>query len=152
MKRKHRRLAAAGFGLGSLAVAAALAALALGDRVSFFYTPSDLQRAEVQQRVSGRSFQLGGLVAAGSLQRQDALHIRFDVADNGAAVPVAYRGLLPDLFREGQGVVATGRLSATGTFEADTLLAKHDETYMPPALKERLETSGHPGDSADARP
>lgn len=152
MKRKHRRLLGTMLGLGCLCVAAALALLALGDKVSFFYTPAELVDPAVLTRIDGRAFQLGGLVETGSLVREDPLAVRFAVTDNRRSVAVRYRGLLPDLFREGQGVVASGRLQADGSFLAETLLAKHDENYMPPPLAAKLQEAGHPSAPPGAPP
>jgi cytochrome c-type biogenesis protein CcmE len=91
----------------------------------------------------GKRFRLGGLVQPGSLQRGDNLAVTFEVADGGAKLPVAFKGILPDLFREGQGVVAEGALDADGVFKADTVLAKHDETYMPKEVADALKKQGH---------
>lgn len=142
MKRKHRRLAillACGLGLGS---AAALTLFAFRDNLVFFVTPSDLARSGH----AGETLRLGGLVAAGSVQRatidgQPA--VRFRITDGRTAVAVSYIGVLPDLFREGQGVVTLGTLSPDGGFVASEVLAKHDETYMPKDVVEALKKSGH---------
>jgi cytochrome c-type biogenesis protein CcmE len=91
----------------------------------------------------GTRIRLGGLVKTGSLTRSDGLRVRFEVTDGKSELPVAYQGVLPDLFREGQGVVAEGALDGTGTFDADTILAKHDETYMPKEVADALKKSGH---------
>jgi cytochrome c-type biogenesis protein CcmE len=131
MKPKNQRLV-----LVSAAMVAALAAVLLAmwglrDRAAYFYTPADIAAGKAGQ---GQAIRLGGMVQKGSIARQgDGLTIRFSVTDGRATTPVAYRGIVPDLFREGSGVVAEGRV-ANGTFVADTILAKHDERYMPPEL------------------
>jgi cytochrome c-type biogenesis protein CcmE len=103
----------------------------------FFFSPSDIQ---AKQAPADRVFRLGGLVEEGSLQREDdGLTVHFKVTDNAYTIPVTYTGILPDLFREGQGVVAQGKLAPNGTFKASEVLAKHDETYMPPEVAEALE-------------
>jgi cytochrome c-type biogenesis protein CcmE len=140
MKRKHRRLVAVLVGLAALAGATALVLAAFQDNIILFYSPSDLA-----QRPPGaeRSFRVGGLVEEGSLRRlDDGLTLAFRITDLSKSVPVTYRGILPDLFREGQGVVAEGRLNGAGVFEAREVLAKHDETYMPPEVAEALKAAG----------
>jgi cytochrome c-type biogenesis protein CcmE len=125
----------------SLGGAAALVLNALDEALVFFYSPSDLQTKTV---APGRAFRLGGLVEVGSLVREeDGLSVRFRVTDLANTVPVAYRGILPDLFREGQGVVAEGTLGPDGVFTAREVLAKHDENYMPPEVADALKKSGH---------
>jgi cytochrome c-type biogenesis protein CcmE len=140
MTRKQRRLALIGSGLAVLAVAAALVLSALKDSIVFFNSPTDVVEKNVQP---GARIRLGGLVVSGSLQRGDNLSVRFEVTDGNRAVPVAYTGILPDLFREGQGVVAEGALDGAGLFRADTVLAKHDETYMPKEVADALKKQGH---------
>jgi cytochrome c-type biogenesis protein CcmE len=140
MTRKQRRLTLIGCSLAVLALAAGLVLYALRDSIVFFSTPSMVAEQHI---APGRRFRLGGLVQPGSLKRGDNLAITFDVADGTAKLPVAYRGILPDLFREGQGVVAEGALDASGTFKADTVLAKHDETYMPKEVADALKKQGH---------
>lgn len=132
-KRQQRMIAIAGLLLG-LGAAAALGFTAIRKNMMYFYTPSDL----VQRPTGDAKIRLGGLVVAGTLKRGEALAVDFDLADCTHTVPVHYEGILPDLFREGQGIVATGRLDANGHFVADEVLAKHDENYMPPDLKEAL--------------
>lgn len=128
--------------LASFAGAVGIALYALQDNVSFFYTPEqvqDFRAAGAPQVAVGHVFRLGGLVKTGSLQKRDAdLTIRFIVADKNEEMTVEYKGILPDLFREGQGVVATGTLRADGVFDATQLLAKHDEKYMPPEVAKAL--------------
>lgn len=134
MNRSGRqRLLRLAFVAGFLVLAASLVLLALRDNLTFFYTPSQVHAQGVQP---GRHFRMGGKVEAGSLhKRPDTLAVRFVVADDRRRVPVIYEGLLPDLFGENKGVVASGRLDGQGVFRADQILAKHDETYQPPANK-----------------
>jgi cytochrome c-type biogenesis protein CcmE len=132
MKAKHQRL-----WLVALAAIAVLAAVLLGmwalkDQASYFYTPGDARRDGVEP---GRVVRLGGMVEKGSLKKQpDGVSIRFVVTDGLATVPVRFTGIVPDLFREGSGVVAEGRFAADASFTADAILAKHDERYMPPQV------------------
>ena len=128
-----------GGGVIVLALAAILVLFAMRDSIVFFYTPSDLTE---QTLAKDQRFRLGGLVADGSIKRGDGTKVRFVVTDTIKTVPVVYDGILPDLFREGQGVVAEGRLDTAGTFQADTVLAKHDETYMPPEVAKSLKEKG----------
>ncbi|HEX5327273.1 MAG TPA: cytochrome c maturation protein CcmE [Acetobacteraceae bacterium] len=143
MTRKRRRLfalLACGVGLGS---ATALALTAFQSSLVFFVSPSEIV---AKDRLPGRTFRLGGLVEAGSVQRTTAdgrPEARFRVTDGKAAVEVTYRGMLPDLFREGQGIVAVGAIRPDGTFQAAEVLAKHDENYMPKEVVEALKKSGH---------
>jgi cytochrome c-type biogenesis protein CcmE len=140
MTRKRRRLLLVGAGMLLLGGAAALVLTAARQTLVFFYSPSELQTAEVP---AGRAFRLGGLVEENSLTRDaDGLTVHFRVTDLQHAVPVTYRGLLPDLFREGQGVVTLGTLGPDGTFVASEVLAKHDENYMPKEVAEALKKSG----------
>jgi cytochrome c-type biogenesis protein CcmE len=148
MTRKQRRLTIIGCSLGVLALAAGLMLNALRDSIVFFSTPS---MVEEQHIVPGRRFRLGGLVQPGSLKRGDNLAVTFEVADANAKLPVDYKGILPDLFREGQGVVAEGALDASGVFRADTVLAKHDETYMPKEVADALKKQGHWKDDYGAK-
>jgi cytochrome c-type biogenesis protein CcmE len=136
--RKRRRLLVVVLSLTLLAVAAGLILTAFRDSIVFFYTPSELAEKQVP---AGRALRLGGLVEDGSVAR-DGDVIRFRVTDLKSALPVTYKGILPDLFREGQGVVAEGALGADGVFQARQVLAKHDETYMPPEVAEALKKSG----------
>jgi cytochrome c-type biogenesis protein CcmE len=140
MTRRQRRLALIGVALGILAVAIALVLNALRDSIVFFNSPTDVVEKQVKPGVRIR---IGGLVKEGSLQRSDGLVTQFEVTDGRSTVPVTYRGLLPDLFREGQGVVAEGSLDGSGTFRADSVLAKHDETYMPKEVADALRKQGH---------
>ena len=129
-----------GGSLAVLAVAAALVLNAMRDSIVFFSTPS---MAAEKHIAAGKRFRLGGLVQVGSLVRGDNLAVRFEVSDGSATLPVAFQGILPDLFREGQGVVAEGALDGAGVFKADTVLAKHDETYMPKDVADALKKQGH---------
>ena len=140
MTRKQRRLTMIGCSLGVLGLAAALVLSALRDSIVFFSTPTMVSEQHI---TPGRKFRLGGLVQAGSLKRGDNLATTFEVADSNAKLPVSYTGILPDLFREGQGVVAEGALDDAGVFKADTVLAKHDETYMPKDVADALKKQGH---------
>lgn len=139
MTRKQRRGVLIGVGVGVLMVAVALVLFALRDSIVFFHTPSDLAEKPI---TVGQRFRLGGLVAAGSVKRGQGTKVDFIVTDTLKNVPVVYEGVLPDLFKEGQGVVAEGKLSEAGTFIADSVLAKHDENYMPPEVAKALEAKG----------
>lgn len=148
MKPKHRRLAYITGGVVLLGAATALVLAAFQDNLVFFYSPSDLVEREVEP---GRRFRLGGLVEEGSLQ-QDGATVHFIVTDLAETVSVSYTGVLPDLFREGQGVVTEGALSADGRFTAATVLARHDETYLPKEVADALKESGQWRDPAEATP
>jgi cytochrome c-type biogenesis protein CcmE len=140
MTRKQRRLILIGSGVAVLAIAVALMLSALRDSIVFFNSPSDVVERHVP---AGTRIRLGGLVKNGSVVRGNNLSVRFEVTDGKNVIPVNYQGALPDLFREGQGVVAEGALDAGGTFKADSILAKHDETYMPKEVADALKRSGH---------
>ena len=138
--RKYRRLAMIAGGLAFLGIAAALVLTAFEDSVVFFFSPTDLTEKAIGP---DRRVRVGGLVEEGSKQVGPGDgEVRFRVTDGNTSLTVHYVGVLPDLFREGQGVVAQGRLSG-GTFEADEVLAKHDETYMPPEVADALKKQGH---------
>jgi cytochrome c-type biogenesis protein CcmE len=138
VKPKHKRLVFVGLGLGILAVAALLVLTALEDSVVFFHSPTEV----AEKRVStDRRLRIGGLVEEGSVQRGAGPEVRFRVTDLANAVAVSYGGILPDLFREGQGVVVEGRIRDS-VLVADQVLAKHDENYMPPEVAESLKKSG----------
>ncbi|MGH6719240.1 MAG: cytochrome c maturation protein CcmE [Alphaproteobacteria bacterium] len=140
MKRKHRRLGFVVAGIALLAAAAALALTAFEDSLLYFYTPTQLAERPADP---GRRIRLGGLVEDGSVQRQaDGLTVIFNVTDLSHAVAVTYTGVLPDLFREGQGVVVEGAMAVDGVFRASEVLAKHDETYMPKDVADALKASG----------
>ncbi len=141
MTRKRKRLLVVLLGLGMLGIASALVLFAFNDNLVFFMSPSDLATKGAPET---RRLRLGGLVEAGSVARQaDGRTIDFRVTDGSSAVPVVFGGVLPDLFREGQGVVVEGALGKNGVFKADTVLAKHDERYMPPEVADALKKSGH---------
>jgi len=137
--RKRRRLLAVVAGLAMLGIATTLVLLAFNDNLVFFYSPSDIKTKHVAE---GRRIRIGGLVAAGSVTH-DGKTIAFRITDGENAVPVTYSGVVPDLFREGQGVVVEGRLDGAGDVRADTVLAKHDEKYMPREVVDALKKSGH---------
>jgi cytochrome c-type biogenesis protein CcmE len=123
--------------VASIALAAALVLNAFQSNLVFFFTPSQIAAGEAPR---DRAFRIGGMVVAGSLKRQpDGITVHFAVTDTAKSIPVVYRGILPDLFREGKGVVAQGRLTTDGFFRADEVLAKHDENYMPPEAAHALE-------------
>jgi cytochrome c-type biogenesis protein CcmE len=128
-------------GLAALGVASALVLNAFQSNLVFFFTPSQVASNEAPR---DRSFRVGGLVEAGSVVREkDALTVRFNVTDTAKTIPVVYTGILPDLFREGKGVVAQGKLGSDGTFKASEVLAKHDENYMPPEAADALKKAGY---------
>ena len=139
MTRKQRRLTMIGGSLAVLALAVALVLNAMRDSIVFFSTPDMVAEKHIPP---GKRFRLGGLVEKGSVVRGDNLAVSFKVSDGNATLPVTYKGILPDLFREGQGVVAEGRLRADGVFAASTVLAKHDEKYMPPEVVAALKKAG----------
>src|ERR1700681_443087 len=148
MTRKRRRLVLIGSALGVLAVAVALVLSALKDSIVFFNSPTDVVEKHVRP---GDRIRLGGLVKQGSLVRGDNLSFRFEVTDGHRDIAVAYQGILPDLFREGQGIVTEGVLDSQGVFKADTVLAKHDETYMPKEVADALKKQGHWKDDYGAK-
>ena len=135
MKPRHKRIALIVGGLATLGIASALVLSAFQSNLVFFYTPTQIAAGEAPKE---RAFRVGGLVKSGSLQR-DGITAHFIVTDTAKEVPVAYTGILPDLFREGKGVVAQGKLGADGKFVASEVLAKHDENYMPPEAKHAVD-------------
>lgn len=139
MTRKQRRATFIVLGIGVLSVAVFLVMFALRDTIVFFHTPKDVVEKQIPP---GKRIRLGGLVQQGSVKRGGGLEVEFAITDTTRAIPVRYKGILPDLFREGQGVVAEGKLDAAGRFSADTVLAKHDETYMPPEVAKALKEQG----------
>jgi cytochrome c-type biogenesis protein CcmE len=149
MTRKQRRLILIGASLGVLAIAVALVLSAMRDSIVFFNSPTDLAEKHV---VPGARMRIGGLVKPGSLERGDNLQVRFAVTDGKADVTVRYQGIVPDLFREGQGVVAEGKLEPGGVFVADTVLAKHDERYMPREVVDALKKSGRWQEGKESKP
>ena len=135
MKPRHKRFAAIGLGFVALAAATALVLTAFEQNLVFFFTPSQVAANEAPK---GRTFRIGGMVQTGSVKRE-GVEVRFVVTDTAMSIPVVYRGALPDLFREGKGVVAQGSLGADGVFQAREVLAKHDENYMPPEAAHAVE-------------
>ena len=140
MTRKQRRLILIGSSLGVLAFAVALVLSSLRELIVFFNSPTDIAE---KKSAPGTRVRLGGMVKIGSLERGDNLLVRFEVTDGNKDIPVSYRGIVPDLFREGQGVIAEGHIEPGGTFQAETVLAKHDENYMPREVVETLKKQGH---------
>jgi len=142
VKPRTKRIAMVVGGIAALGVAAALILSAFQQNLVFFFTPSQVAANEAPQ---GKTFRIGGMVEKGSVKRgEDGLTVKFLVTDTAKTIPVVYRGALPDLFREGKGVVAQGRVGADGVFSASEVLAKHDENYMPPEAEEALRKAGHP--------
>ncbi|QIK38465.1 cytochrome c maturation protein CcmE [Caldichromatium japonicum] len=158
MKARHKRMILIALALGLIVAASTLAITALKSNVSYFFSPSQVIAGEAPR---DHVFRLGGLVQLGTLKRQgDGLLVEFAVTDNRATVKVAYSGILPDLFKEGSGMVAKGRLGADGVFQAEEVLAKHDEEYMPPEVAKTLQaahtegvmqTTGNPTAEASSR-
>ncbi|MDD7909128.1 MULTISPECIES: cytochrome c maturation protein CcmE [Pseudovibrio] len=140
MTRKQRRLTLIGLAGVVLATAAGLVLYALNDQIVFFQSPSDIAENQIP---AGERIRLGGLVKDGSVVQGDNAQVSFIVTDEVETVAVSYTGLLPDLFREGQGIVAEGYIDPNGVFQADQVLAKHDENYIPKEVKQALEDSGH---------
>jgi cytochrome c-type biogenesis protein CcmE len=138
MTRRQRRLILIGLALGILGVAAALVLSALRDTIVFFHSPTEIAEKSIQP---GTRIRIGGLVKEGSVRR-NGLEARFEVTDGARSLPVVFSGVLPDLFREGQGVVAEGALESSQLFRADTVLAKHDENYMPREVVDALKKQG----------
>ena len=146
MKPRTRRALWIVAGLAGLGVAATLVLNAFQSNLVFFFTPTQVASHEAPR---DRAFRIGGLVEEGSVVREkDALTVRFRVTDTAKTIPVVYSGILPDLFREGKGVVAQGRIGPDGIFQAKEVLAKHDENYMPPEAAEALRKAGHPVDGS----
>ena len=142
MKARYRRFLWIALGLLVVTVAVTLVLRAFNSNLVFFYTPSDIAQKKAPQ---DRNFRLGGLVTVGSLKRNpDGLTVNFVVTDTAESIPITFTGILPDLFKEGKGVVAQGKLGTDGVFRASEVLAKHDENYMPPEAAEALKRAGHP--------
>lgn len=139
MTRKQRRFALIGVGLAVIGIAAALVLTALRDSIVFFNSPTDVVEKQI---APGARIRLGGLVKPGTLAHGENLNVRFEVTDGNKSVQVAYTGILPDLFREGQGIIAEGALDTNGRFAAQTVLAKHDEKYMPKEVADALKKQG----------
>jgi cytochrome c-type biogenesis protein CcmE len=149
MKPRHKRLVAIVAGVALLGVAAGLVLNALQSNVAFFFSPSQVAAGEAPR---DRAFRVGGMVQAGSVKRgKESLAVSFVVTDTAHSIPVTYTGLLPDLFREGKGVVAQGSLGADGVFRASEVLAKHDENYMPPEAAHALEQAQKAGKTVVAK-
>jgi len=137
MKPRHKRFALIGAGLAVLGIATTLVLSAFQQNLVFFFSPTEVAQGKAPQ---GRSFRIGGLVEVGSIKRQeDGVTVAFVVTDTAKSIPVRYKGILPDLFKEGKGVVAQGKVGADGLFIADEVLAKHDENYMPPEAKDAVD-------------
>jgi cytochrome c-type biogenesis protein CcmE len=146
MKRRHRRIAFILIGLAGLGIATYLVASAFRNNLVFFFSPTQVAAKEAPVN---RTFRVGGLVQEGTLQRdKDGLTVRFVVTDTAANVPVVYKGILPDLFKEGRGCVAQGRVDADGVFHADQVLAKHDENYMPPEAGQAIDKAKYAKEAA----
>jgi cytochrome c-type biogenesis protein CcmE len=147
MKARQKRMMFVGVAVLGVGVAASLALSALNSNISYFFSPSQVHAGE---HPTDAVFRVGGLVVDDTLRREgDGLTVRFDVTDNAKTVPVSYTGILPDLFGEGQGVVARGRIGTDGVFYAEEVLAKHDESYIPPEVQDTLQTA-HAGGVVEA--
>ena len=141
MKRRHKRIGIIIAGLAGLGIAAFLVANAFRNNLVFFFSPTQVAAKEAPVN---RTFRIGGLVEEGTLKRDDdGLTVRFTVTDTASSIPVVYKGILPDLFKEGRGCVAQGRLGDDGVFRAEEVLAKHDENYMPPEAGDAIEKAKH---------
>lgn len=148
MKPRQKRLMFILAGLTGLGLAVGLVLFALKSNVSLYFTPTQVMNNEAPQ---GRSFRIGGLVEPGSVQRQkDGLTVRFMITDTAKSLPVIYKGILPDLFKEGKGVVAQGKMEADGMMHAEEVLAKHDENYMPPEAADALDRAQSAASAASA--
>ena len=146
MKRRHKRIGMIVVGLAGITVAAILAGKAFNNNLVFFFSPTQVAAKEAPVN---RTFRIGGLVEEGTLKRDnDGLTVRFTVTDTAASIPVVYKGILPDLFKEGRGCVAQGHLSSDGVFQAEQVLAKHDENYMPPEAGAALDKAKHAREAA----
>ena len=146
MKRRHKRIGIILVGLAGLAFAAFLVANAFRQNLVFFFSPTQVVAKEAPVN---RTFRVGGLVEDGTLKRDpDGLTVRFNVTDTAKSIPVVYKGILPDLFKEGRGCVAQGKIGPDGVFQADQVLAKHDENYMPPEAGAALDAAKHEREAA----
>src|SRR6185503_17113421 len=146
MKRRHKRIAFIVGGLAALGVAAALVLSAFQNNLVFFFSPSQVAAKEAPVN---KTFRVGGLVQNGTLQRDnDGLTVRFTVTDTAKSIPVVYKGILPDLFKEGKGCGAQGKIGEDGVFYADQVLAKHDENYMPPEAGKAIDAAKHEKEAA----
>src|ERR671916_2090462 len=145
MKRRHKRIAFIFVGLAALGIAAFLAVSAFKNNLVFFFSPTQVAAKEAPV---DRTFRIGGLVEEGTIKREtDGLTVRFTVTDTAASIPVVYKSILPDLFKEGRGCVAQGKLGPDGVFQADQVLAKHDENYMPPEAGKAIDKAKHAKDA-----
>jgi cytochrome c-type biogenesis protein CcmE len=145
MNKRSRRKMLVAMVIFGVSIATVLALTAFDENLLYFYSPTQIHAGEAPQN---RSFRVGGLVVDGSVRREEnSLAVQFDLTDNAEVVPVTYTGILPDLFREGQGIVAMGRLDSSGLFVADEVLAKHDENYMPPEVADALNAAHEAGKS-----
>lgn len=146
MKRRHKRIGFIVAGLAGLGIAAALVLSAFQSNLVFFFSPSQIAAKEAP---TGRTFRVGGLVEQGSVKRDsDGLTVRFTVTDTAKSIPVVYKGILPDLFKEGKGCVAQGKVGTDGVFYAEEVLAKHDENYMPPQAGQAIDKAKHAQEAA----
>jgi cytochrome c-type biogenesis protein CcmE len=146
MKRRHKRITIILVGLAALGLATYLVASAFRQNLVFFFSPTQVAAKEAPV---GRTFRIGGLVENGTLKRDtDGLTVRFTVTDTAASIPVVYKGILPDLFKEGRGCVAQGKIGPDGVFQAEQVLAKHDENYMPPEAGAALDAAKHEREAA----
>lgn len=146
MKRRHKRIAIILVGLAGLGIATFLVASAFRQNLVFFFSPTQVAAKEAP---IDRTFRIGGLVEDGTLKRDsDGLTVRFTVTDTAASIPVVYKGILPDLFKEGRGCVAQGKIGPDGVFQAEQVLAKHDENYMPPEAGEAIDKAKHAKEAA----
>jgi len=144
MKRRHKRITFILIGLAGLGLAAYLVASAFRNNLVFFFSPTDVA---AKKAPVGRTFRIGGLVQQGTLRR-DGLNVQFIVTDTAASIPVVYNGILPDLFKEGRGCVAQGKIGTDGVFHAEQVLAKHDENYMPPEAGKAIDKAQHAREAA----
>lgn len=144
--KRKKRLLLVGLMVAAVGVAVTLLLNAFQQNMLFFFSPAQVVAGEAPE---GHPFRIGGLVVAGTVKRGDSLKVEFMLTDGGGTVPVEYEGILPDLFREGQGIVARGTLDTSGKFTADEVLAKHDENYMPPEVADALKKSGAISHGAD---
>lgn len=146
MKRRHKRIAFIVMGLAGLGIATSLVLSAFRSNLVFFFSPSQVVAKEAPVN---RTFRVGGLVEQGSVKRDnDGLTVRFTVTDTAHSIPVVFKGIIPDLFKEGRGCVAEGRVGADGVFYADKVLAKHDENYMPPEAGQAIDNAKHEREAA----
>jgi cytochrome c-type biogenesis protein CcmE len=144
MKRRHKRITFIAVGLAGLGLAAYLVASAFRNNLVFFFSPTDVA---AKKAPVGRTFRIGGLVQEGTLKRE-GLNVQFIVTDTAASIPVVYNGILPDLFKEGRGCVAQGKIGNDGVFHAEQVLAKHDENYMPPEAGQAVDKAKHAREAA----